>query len=216
MLSCVFATPSNARPDPQSTVGAVTQFCGDRVCPAYLLTTPKVVERRTVRRHQRVARAVLPKARPLDANGNPGRGLVTVETRQPFSLRRPLYDKLRNRAFESETGASICRTFVAEAVFTSWSNQEVGGSRFSDAVPRPGACSVRKNHLPDIAECVSGFLQCCLDYFDHRFRVERARRAYHQARWPCCSRAKFINSLFQNVRFGVGYNLHVVRQASES
>ena len=116
MLSCVFATPSNARPDPQSTVGAVTQFCGDRVCPAYLLTTPKVVERRTVRRHQRVARAVLPKARPLDANGNPGRGLVTVETRQPFSLRRPLYDKLRNRAFESETGASICRTFVAEAV----------------------------------------------------------------------------------------------------
>ena len=36
MLGCVFATPSNARPDPQATIGPVTQFCGDRVCPAYL------------------------------------------------------------------------------------------------------------------------------------------------------------------------------------
>ena len=48
---------------------------------AYLSTTPKVIERRTVRRHhQRVVRPVLPKARPLDANGNPGHGLVTVAT----------------------------------------------------------------------------------------------------------------------------------------
>ena len=80
MLGCVFATPSNARPAPQSTVGPVTQFCGERVCPTYLLTTPRVVERRTVQRHQRAARPVLPKARPLDANGNPGHGLVTVPT----------------------------------------------------------------------------------------------------------------------------------------
>ena len=50
MLCCVFATPSNAKPDPQSTVGSVTQFCGDRVCPTYLLTTSRVVERRTVQR----------------------------------------------------------------------------------------------------------------------------------------------------------------------
>ena len=42
MLGCVFATPSNARPDPQATIGPVTQFCGDRVCPNYLSTTPRV------------------------------------------------------------------------------------------------------------------------------------------------------------------------------
>jgi hypothetical protein len=78
MLSCVFATPSNAKSDPQSAI--VTQFCGDRVCPTYLTTTPRIVERRPGRRHQHVARPVLPKARPLDANGNPGRGLVTVAT----------------------------------------------------------------------------------------------------------------------------------------
>src|SRR5262245_44183605 len=81
MLGCVFATPSNARPDPQATVGPITQFCGDRVCPIYLLTTTsRVIERRTVRRQQRVARPVLPRARPLDANGNSSHGLVTVAT----------------------------------------------------------------------------------------------------------------------------------------
>ena len=80
MLGCVFATPSNARPDPKSAIGPVTQFCGDRVCPTYLTTTPRIVERPPVRRHQRVARPVLPKARPLDANGNPGLGLVTLST----------------------------------------------------------------------------------------------------------------------------------------
>ena len=80
MLGCVFATSSNARPDPQATIGPVTQFCGDRVCPNYLSTTPKVIERRTVHRHPPVARPVLPKARPVDASGNPGHGLVTVAT----------------------------------------------------------------------------------------------------------------------------------------
>ena len=78
MLGCVFATPSNAKPDPQATAGPVTQFCGDRVCPTYLSTTPKGIERRTVRRHPAV-RTVMPKPRPLDANGNPG-GVVTVAT----------------------------------------------------------------------------------------------------------------------------------------
>jgi hypothetical protein len=79
MLGCVFAAPSNAKPDPQATAGPVTQFCGDRVCPAYLSATQRAIERRTVRRPYRAARTVLPKPRPLDANGNPG-GLVTVAT----------------------------------------------------------------------------------------------------------------------------------------
>jgi len=57
----------------------VTQFCGDRICPAYLSATPKVIDRRPVRRHH-AARPVLPRPRPVDANGNPGRGLVTVAT----------------------------------------------------------------------------------------------------------------------------------------
>jgi hypothetical protein len=79
MLGCVFATPSNASPDPQAKIGSVTQFCGDHVCPAYLSATPRAIERRSARRAHRVARIVLPKSRPLDANGNPG-GLVTVAT----------------------------------------------------------------------------------------------------------------------------------------
>src|SRR5262245_45466360 len=78
MLGCVFATPSNARPDAHSTIGPVTSFCGDRVCPTYLTAATRV-ERRPAR-HQRVARPVLPTAPPLDANGNPGLGLVTVAT----------------------------------------------------------------------------------------------------------------------------------------
>ncbi|MGB9155421.1 MAG: transglycosylase SLT domain-containing protein [Chthoniobacterales bacterium] len=78
IFGCVFAAPSNARQNPQTTVGPVTQFCGERVCPN-LSTTPKVIDRSTGRRH-RVVRAVLPKPRPMDANGNPGNGLVTVAT----------------------------------------------------------------------------------------------------------------------------------------
>ena len=81
MLGCVFATPSSARPDPKATIGPVTQFCGDRVCPTYLPTTQKVIERRALRRHPTVvARPSLPRPRPVDANGNPGHGLVTVVT----------------------------------------------------------------------------------------------------------------------------------------
>jgi hypothetical protein len=80
MLGCVFATPSNARPDPQATTGPVTQFCGDRLCPNNVPTTSRAIERRAVHHHHRVARPVLPRARPFDANGNPGRGLVTVAT----------------------------------------------------------------------------------------------------------------------------------------
>ena len=57
----------------------MTQFCGERVCPPNLSTTPKVIDRGTAGRH-RVVRAVLPKPRPMDANGNPGHGLVTVAT----------------------------------------------------------------------------------------------------------------------------------------
>ena len=79
MLGCVFATPSNAKPNPQATVGPITQFCGDRVCPAYLSTTQKTVDRRTAPRAHNAARTVMPKPRPLDANGNPG-GVVTVAT----------------------------------------------------------------------------------------------------------------------------------------
>jgi len=80
MLGCVFATPSNAKPDPQAAVGPVTQFCGDRVCPTSLSTAQRVIERRAVRRDRHVSRPVLPRPRPLDANGNPGRGLMTVAT----------------------------------------------------------------------------------------------------------------------------------------
>ena len=79
IFGCVFAAPSNARQNSQATVGPVTQFCGERVCPNNLSTTPKVIDRATARRH-RVVRAVLPKPRPMDANGNPGHGLVTVAT----------------------------------------------------------------------------------------------------------------------------------------
>jgi Transglycosylase SLT domain len=79
ILGCVFAAPSNARQNPQATLGPVTQFCGERVCPTNLSTTPKVVERGSARRH-RVVRAVLPKPRPMDANGNPGHGPATVAT----------------------------------------------------------------------------------------------------------------------------------------
>ena len=79
ILACVFAAPSNARQNLQATVGPVTQFCGERVCPTNLSTTPKVVERGTARRH-RVVRAALPKLRPMDANGNSGHGPVTAAT----------------------------------------------------------------------------------------------------------------------------------------
>jgi hypothetical protein len=79
MLGCVFATSSNAEPNSQSTVGPVTQFCGERVCSTYISTTPKVIERRTPQRH-RVARAVLPKPRPVDVNDNHEHGLVAVAT----------------------------------------------------------------------------------------------------------------------------------------
>ena len=97
ILGCVFAAPSNARQNPQATVGPVTQFCGERVCPTNLSTTPKVVERGTARRH-RVVRAALPKPRPMDANGNPGHGPVTVATaagiivtRKTMSVASPKY-----------------------------------------------------------------------------------------------------------------------------
>jgi hypothetical protein len=79
MLGCVFATPSNASPNSQATVGPVTQFCGERVCPTSLSTTPKVIERRTARLH-RVARTVLPRPRPVDATDNHEHGVVAVAT----------------------------------------------------------------------------------------------------------------------------------------
>ena len=79
IFGCVFAAPSNARQNPQATVGPVTHFCGERACPNNLSTTPKVIDRGTARRH-RVVRAVLPKPRPMDAKGNPGHGLVTIAT----------------------------------------------------------------------------------------------------------------------------------------
>ena len=76
IFGCVFAAPSTARQNPQATVGPVIHFCGERVCPTYLSTSPKVVDRGTARRH-RVVRAALPKPRPMDAKRNPGHGPVS-------------------------------------------------------------------------------------------------------------------------------------------
>jgi len=45
--------------------------------------------------------------------------------------------------------------------------------------------------------------------------MEFTWRRYHQTRRPCCTRAKRINGIFENARFGVGFNFHVIRQASE-
>src|SRR5262245_35143492 len=66
-IGSVLVNPYNAKPDAESTIGPVTRFCGDRVCPAHLTTTPKVAEHRTLRR---VARPVLPKPRPIEADDN--------------------------------------------------------------------------------------------------------------------------------------------------
>jgi hypothetical protein len=45
--------------------------------------------------------------------------------------------------------------------------------------------------------------------------MELAWRRYHQTPRPCRTRAKLINGVFDNARFRVGLNLHVVRQAGE-
>src|SRR5262245_2621988 len=96
MLGCVFATPSNAKPDSESTIGPVTRFCGDRVCPAHLTTTPKVAEHRTIRR---VARPVLPKPRPIEADDNAtvttspqntAKVITTLEARPVLPKPRPI------------------------------------------------------------------------------------------------------------------------------
>jgi hypothetical protein len=113
MLGCVFATPSNARPDLQATIGPVTQFCADRVCPTYLSTTPKVVERRTVKRHHRVARPVLPRARPLDANGNSGHRLVTLTTAAGIEIT------------VSETMAPKMQGFIADLMEIGYKPKEI-------------------------------------------------------------------------------------------
>jgi hypothetical protein len=116
MLGCVFATPSNARQNPQATVGPVTQFCGERVCPTYLLTTPKVIERGTARRH-RVVRAVLPKPRPMDANGNPGHGLVTVATAAGIIVtRKTMSVASPESAAEVEIRRALSSSFAAPSM----------------------------------------------------------------------------------------------------
>ena len=110
ILGCVFAAPSNARQNPQATVGPVTQFCGERVCPTNLSTTPKVVERGTARRH-RVVRAALPKPRPMDANGNPGHGLVTVATAAGIIVtRKTMSVASPESAAEVEIGSALRAT----------------------------------------------------------------------------------------------------------
>ena len=116
IFGCVFAAPSNARQNPQATVGPVTQFCGERVCPTNLSTTPKVVERGKVRRH-RVVRAVLPKPRPMDANGNPGHGLVTVATAAGVIVtRKTMGVASPESASEVEIGSALSSNFVTSAL----------------------------------------------------------------------------------------------------
>jgi hypothetical protein len=116
IFGCVFAAPSNARQNPQATVGTVTQFCGERVCPTNLSTTPKVIDRGTARRH-RVVRAVLPKPRPMDANGNPGHGLVTVATAAGVIVtRKTMGVASPESASEVEIGSALSSNFVTSAL----------------------------------------------------------------------------------------------------
>ena len=91
---------------------------------------------------------------------------------------------------------------------------------FQDRVPEPPRPDTRllgpglDHHRPALSFGPASLR--CLTYLDHRSRVEFARRCYHQTRRPCCPRAKLINGLFENTRFRMGYNLHVLRQARES
>jgi hypothetical protein len=111
MLGCVFAAPSNARQNPQATVGLVTQFCGERVCPPNLSTTPKAVERGKARRYRAVR---LPKPRPMDANGNTGHGLATaagiIVTKRTMGVASPEF------AAEVEIHRALPSNFVTSAL----------------------------------------------------------------------------------------------------
>ena len=116
ILGCVFAAPSDARQNPQATAGPVTQFCGERVCPNNLSTTPKVVERGTARRH-RVVRAALLKPRPMDANGNPGHGPVTVATAPGIIVSRKTVNVASPKdADEVKVGSVASSNFVTSCI----------------------------------------------------------------------------------------------------
>jgi hypothetical protein len=118
MLGCVFATPSNAKPDSESTIGPVTRFCGDRVCPAYWTTRPKVAEHRTIRR---VARPVLPKPRPIEADDNttattsPQKAAKVITT----SEARPVLPKPRPIEADDNTTATTSPQKAAKVITTS-------------------------------------------------------------------------------------------------
>jgi hypothetical protein len=79
-------------------------------------------------------------------------------------------------------------------------------------VSRPIRFVYPKPRIKRLRRC--GFLGRLI-YLDHRFLVELARRRYHQTWRPCCTRAKLINGAFENARFGIGLNFHVIRQAGE-
>jgi hypothetical protein len=116
IFGCVFAAPSNARQNLQTTVGPVTPFCGERVCPTNLSTTPKVIERGTARRHH-VVRAVLPKPRPMDLNGNPEHGLVTVATAAGIIVtRQTIGGASPETAAEVEIRQALSSSFAAPSM----------------------------------------------------------------------------------------------------
>lgn len=79
-------------------------------------------------------------------------------------------------------------------------------------VSRPIRFVYPKPRIKRLRRC--GFLRRLI-YLDHRFLMELARRRYHQTWRPCCTRAKLINGAFENARFGIGLNFHVIRQAGE-
>jgi Transglycosylase SLT domain len=115
VLGCLVATPSSARQSPQATVGPVTPFCGERVCPTYLSTTPKAIESRTARRH-RVVRVVLPKLRPMDANGNSEHGPVTVATAGIIATRKTMRVASPEKSAEAEFRRALSSSFATSSM----------------------------------------------------------------------------------------------------
>jgi hypothetical protein len=153
MLGCVFATPSNANPDSKATTGPVTRFCGDRVCPAYLTTTPKVAEHRTVRR---VAPPVLPKPRPIEADNNatattPPQNTAKVTTSSEAVKRAPDANgnKVPGLVVSAKTGAraSVGVAYAArfQAYIDDLENNHGARVLFMHGI-RPGRCLPESQH----------------------------------------------------------------------
>src|SRR5262245_27057801 len=117
-IGSVLVNPYNAKPDAESTIGPVTRFCGDRVCPAHLTTTPKVAEHRTLRR---VARPVLPKPRPIEADDNATATTSPQNTAKVIttSEARPVLPKPRPIEADDNATATTSPQNTAKVITTS-------------------------------------------------------------------------------------------------